>query len=114
MDGANLELTVFKQLRNAQALGARESEIKLACDAFFKDIEVLAAPYARHDHMQVVNFRWADFREHAGKEIRLLLVVPFKYPAIAWGNQSFQHINKAFSRKNLALHVGGSHAPLLL
>ncbi|MNZ43611.1 hypothetical protein D3C78_612180 [compost metagenome] len=63
VDSADFEKTVFQQLRNAQALRTGEREIKLVGDALFKDIEMLTAPNAWHNHMQVMD----ELRVHFSK-----------------------------------------------
>src|SRR6202048_5107850 len=49
MDGANLELAVLQQLRDAQALRTSESEIHLLRNAQFKQRETLRSTNARNN-----------------------------------------------------------------
>ncbi|MNG05946.1 hypothetical protein D3C84_891630 [compost metagenome] len=57
MDRADFQQAVFEQLADAQALGAGEGEVELAGDAAFEQVQVLGAPDAGHDHVQVMQLR---------------------------------------------------------
>ncbi|SAQ22797.1 Uncharacterised protein [Klebsiella michiganensis] len=100
VDSADFQQAIFQQLRNTQALGTGEGEIKLAGDTFFEEVQMLAAPDARHNHMQVVNFLWVNFRQHPREEISLFLVVAFQHHPVAGGQQLL---------KNGDQLVGGDH-----
>ncbi len=65
VDGTNLQLPVFQQLRNTQALSTGEREVEFAGNALLKNIQVLATTNARHNHMQVVNDLRVHFGEHS-------------------------------------------------
>ncbi|CAH0246193.1 hypothetical protein SRABI106_02512 [Rahnella aquatilis] len=51
VDRTDFHLTVFQQLRDAQALRTGERKIELTGDATFKEIQMFSAADARHDHM---------------------------------------------------------------
>ena len=112
VDGADFEQAIFQQLRNAQALGAGEREIQLAGNTFFKQVKMLAAPDAGHNHMQVVDFLRINFRQHAREEIGLFLVVAFQHNPVAGGEQVFQYADQLVSRDDLTWHVRLGQPPL--
>ncbi|MNZ68782.1 hypothetical protein D3C78_870580 [compost metagenome] len=57
VDRADFQQAVFEQLADAQALGAGEREVELARDTAFEQVQVLGAPDAGHDHVQVMQLR---------------------------------------------------------
>ena len=109
---ADFQQAIFQQLRNAQTLGAGEGEIELAGDAFFEKVQVLAAPDARHNHMQVVNFLRVNLRQHPREEICLFLVVAFQYHPVAGGQQMFQYGNQLVSGDHFARDFRLGQSPL--
>ena len=112
VDGADFEQAIFQQLRNAQALGAGEREIQFTGNAFFKQVQMLAAPDAGHNHMQVVDFLRIDLGEHAGEEISLFLVVAFQHHPIARGEQIFQYADQLVSGDDFAGDLRFGQPPL--
>ncbi len=74
---------------------------------------MLAATDARHDHMQIVDFLRIGFRQHAGEEIGLLLVVAFQHHPVAGGDQVFQYADQLVSGDDFAGDVGLGQPPLL-
>ena len=63
MNRPDFELTILQQLGDSQALRTGEGEVQLAGDAFLKDVQMLAAAHARHDHMQIVYDLRVHFRQ---------------------------------------------------
>lgn len=112
MDGADFEQAIFQQLRDAQALRAGEREIQFTGNAFFKQVQMLAAPDAWHNHMQVVDFLRINLGEHAGEEISLLLVVTFQYYPVARGEQIFQYADQLVSGDDFAGNLRFGQPPL--
>ncbi|MCY1398695.1 hypothetical protein D9M71_137310 [compost metagenome] len=90
MDGADFQQAIFEQLADAQALGAGEGEVELARDATLEQVQVLGAPDAGHDHVQVVQLAGVGLGQGAGEEIRLLLVVALQHHAVAGHDQGFE------------------------
>ncbi len=87
-------------------------EIQFTGNAFFKQVQMLAAPDAGHNHMQVVNFLRIDLGEHAGEEISLFLVVAFQHYPIARGEQIFHYADQLVSGDDFAGDLRFGQPPL--
>jgi hypothetical protein len=74
-DGADLDLPVLEELRQAHALRTGKSQIDLAGDTAREQGQVLRPADARDEEVQVMNLRRIDLDERTRQEVRLLLVV---------------------------------------
>ena len=88
VNGADLELAVFEELRQAYALRTSESKIEFASDAPLEQRQMFRAADARDQEVQVMDLPRIDLDERTRQEVRLLLVVPLKRSTASPGSRS--------------------------
>src|ERR1700721_2733108 len=116
MNGTDVELAVFQQLRPAQPLRTGKGEIHLLCNPQLKQCEVFRTADARDDQVQVVHFLRIDLHEGPRKKISLLLVVAFKYNPVSADDEAFECLDHLRPGQDRAFHpvLNLLHTPLFL
>ena len=106
VNGADHELPVLEELRQAYALRTGVSKIDLAGDAALEQRQMFRPADARDQEVQVMELCRVDLDERPRKEIRLLLVVTLQSHGVARFEQRLQGLDDGAGLQNKSLHPG--------